>query len=354
MSTTQETEDDREQQKSKRPADTAFKQQRLPAWQPIITANTALPVFLIIGLTFIPIGIVLVVTSNNVLEYDLDYTDTNCISLNVTNENQTCADYLQAHNYSGVSCACVINFQLDNDFNGDVYFYYGLVNYYQNHRRYVRSRDDNQLVGKTGAVSSDCQPFQQNATNVDYAPCGAIANSKFNDILILSMNGNQTVPVTGIGIAWSTDRQVKFQNPPNDTAYFNSHAQPPNWQQSPLQLDPNNKDNNGFQNEDFIVWMRTAAMPTFRKLYRKLNANGTGTFQNGLPKGNYTLTVTYNYPVSSFNGRKQFIISTTSWMGGKNPFLGWAYIAVGIICMITSVVFFILHMTWKTQNRPSM
>jgi hypothetical protein len=25
--------------------DTAFKQQRLPAWQPIITADTALPVF---------------------------------------------------------------------------------------------------------------------------------------------------------------------------------------------------------------------------------------------------------------------------------------------------------------------
>jgi hypothetical protein len=47
--------------------DTAFKQQRLPAWQPIITANTALPVFLIIGLTFIPIGIVLVVTSERVI-----------------------------------------------------------------------------------------------------------------------------------------------------------------------------------------------------------------------------------------------------------------------------------------------
>jgi uncharacterized membrane-anchored protein len=83
MSTPAENEDDREQQKSKKPAgssnsfsyllmyyfvfvDTAFKQQRLPAWQPIITANTALPVFLIIGLTFIPIGIVLVVTSSNV------------------------------------------------------------------------------------------------------------------------------------------------------------------------------------------------------------------------------------------------------------------------------------------------
>ena len=46
--------------------DTAFKQQRLPAWQPIITANTALPVFLIIGLLFIPIGVVLVITSERV------------------------------------------------------------------------------------------------------------------------------------------------------------------------------------------------------------------------------------------------------------------------------------------------
>jgi hypothetical protein len=54
-----------------------------------------------------------------------------------------------------------------------------------------------------------------------------------------------------------------------------------------------------------------------------------------------------DYPVKSFAGRKQFIISTTSWMGGKNPFLGWAYIVVGIACMIAFVVFFALHKTWK-------
>jgi hypothetical protein len=30
----------------------------------------------------------------------------------------------------------------------------------------------------------------------------------------------------------------------------------------------------GFQNEDFIVWMRTAAFPTFRKLYRKMDTEG--------------------------------------------------------------------------------
>ncbi|CAM4825655.1 unnamed protein product [Rotaria magnacalcarata] len=349
-----ETEEDREQQKSKKPADTAFKQQRLPAWQPIITANTALPVFLIIGLTFIPIGIVLVVTSERVLEYDIDYTDSNCMS--TTNSSVTCADVLERANYNGTTCYCETKFTLDTTFEGDVYFYYGLTNYYQNHRRYVRSRDDNQLLGNKDAVSSDCQPFQKttNGSNLDLTPCGAIANSRFNDSLSLSYNGNgnESVPFTNLGIAWSTDKAVKFKNPSGASTFFPANPHPPNWQITAWDLDPNNTDNNGYQNEDFIVWMRTAAMPTFRKLYRKLQRSSSGSFQNGLPQGNYTLTVTYTYPVKSFSGRKQFIISTTSWMGGKNPFLGWAYIAVGIVCMITFVVFFILHKTWKTQNRP--
>ncbi|CAF4812700.1 unnamed protein product [Rotaria sp. Silwood1] len=344
-----ETEEDREQQKSKKPADTAFKQQRLPAWQPIITANTALPVFLIIGLTFIPIGIVLVVTSERVLEYDIDYTDTKCVS---TTASGTCAEFLERYSNTGQSCNCEINFYLDKSFEGDVYFYYGLINYYQNHRRYVRSRDDNQLLGKDGAVASDCQPYQKvnNGTDYDYAPCGAIANSRFNDTLYLSYKGTENVTLTNLGIAWSTDKAVKFKNPKNASNYFSSHPRPPNWQVTAWQLDPLNENNTGYENEDFIVWMRTAAMPTFRKLYRKLERNAGGSFANGLPQGNYTLYVTYNYPVISFAGRKQFIISTTSWMGGKNPFLGWAYIAVGIVCMITFVVFFILHKTWKTND----
>jgi hypothetical protein len=40
--------------------------------------------------------------------------------------------------------------------------------------------------------------------------------------------------------------------------------------------------------------MRTAAMPTFRKLYRKLVTNEPGSFTNGLPQGTYTLTIIYS------------------------------------------------------------
>lgn len=64
--------------------------------------------------------------------------------------------------------------------------YYGLTNYYQNHRRYVKSRSDQQLLGKNLPITSlsECEPFSSGKTAdgkiLPVAPCGAIANSLFN------------------------------------------------------------------------------------------------------------------------------------------------------------------------------
>ena len=44
-----------------------------------------------------------------------------------------------------------------------MYMYYGLENFYQNHRRYVKSRDDAQLLGEVKSVDSisdDCKPYR--------------------------------------------------------------------------------------------------------------------------------------------------------------------------------------------------
>lgn len=48
--------------------DTAFKQQRLKAWQPILTPRSVLPTFFVLGLIFAPIGAVLYYFSSTVSE----------------------------------------------------------------------------------------------------------------------------------------------------------------------------------------------------------------------------------------------------------------------------------------------
>jgi hypothetical protein len=46
--------------------DSSFRQQRLKAWQPILTPATVLPTFLLVGILFVPLGGVLLYGSNQV------------------------------------------------------------------------------------------------------------------------------------------------------------------------------------------------------------------------------------------------------------------------------------------------
>ncbi|XP_046442555.1 cell cycle control protein 50A-like [Daphnia pulex] len=338
---------------SRKPSNSAFKQQRLPAWQPILTAGTVLPTFFIIGVAFIPIGIGLLHFSNNVKEFVYDYTD--CISQE--NSSLSCANILETNITK--ACTCVLPVNLTDIFEGDVYIYYGLSNFYQNHRRYVKSRDDHQLLGTLGPVSNECDPFARypdpNNPSIikQVVPCGAIANSIFNDTLTLKREDGNPVPVLNTGIAWPSDKQMKFRNPPNSqtnlSEVYKDYVKPQNWRKNIWELDPINPENNGLQNEDLIVWMRTAALPTFRKLYRRLNRTAEG-YNSGLKAGNYILNVEYNYPVKSFAGSKRIIISTTSLLGSKNPFLGIGYIVVGCIVLLLGIVFLIIHIKYGKSN----
>lgn len=81
----------------------------------------------------------------------------------------------------------------------------------------MKSRDDEQLLGRLGTPSSDCAPFAYDDNGRTIAPCGAIANSLFNDTLNIRKHSTQTmVPLLRTGIAWPSDRQIKFQNPEGD------------------------------------------------------------------------------------------------------------------------------------------
>jgi len=289
---------------NRKPSNTAFAQQKLKAWQPILTPVPVIVSFLVIGICFIPIAVLLLEASNSVSESVSGYYE-GCTPVNGST--------------GGIS-RCAIPFP-GLDMQPPIYIYYQLENYYQNHRRYVKSRSDDQLRGVVVTdynAIKDCEPYASVDGSTDpsqfYLPCGLIARSMFNDTYMLLDPSGQPVSLSKDGIAWATDIQDKYNNPPADTPG--------------IRVIPDFKD------PDFVVWMRTAALPTFRKLWRIVN----------VPlKGDYTIIVDNNYPVTSFGGHKRVVITTMSWMGGKNPFLGYAYLTVGLICIVLAIVFAIKH-----------
>nr|XP_005306351.1 cell cycle control protein 50B [Chrysemys picta bellii] len=334
-----------------KPDNTAFTQQRLPAWQPLLSAGTALPLFFCVGLACLALGLGLHFSSDTIRELELDYTG-------APGSGHNCSRCANASLAGAGGCTCSLRFELPERFPGPVCLYYQLSNYYQNHRRYGVSRDDRQLSGDASGLSNpatECSPFRTDPQGIPIAPCGAIANSLFNDTFALYHLANGTfypVPLDNRGISWWTDSNIKFSNPElvngSLEAAFKGTTKPPNWPYAAYMLDMGNPNNTGFINEDFIVWMRTAALPTFRKLYRRVRE---GNFSSGLPQGTYRLDITYNYPVLSFQGTKKVIFSTVSWMGGKNPFLGIVYLVFGSACILTGFVMLAVHIRFQKQNQ---
>ena len=181
-------------------------------------------------------------------------------------------------NYNGHNVdthICSLQFSIPNNLKPPVLLYYRLTNFYQNHRRYVKSLNSDQLKGTNKPESSlgACDPLQQNSGNkLIYYPCGLIANSQFNDTfgMPLQLNvhdsnlQNRTYNMTTDGIAWSSDTE-KLYGP---TQYdYTQITPPPNWF---LRYQDGYTSNGTVPNlkEDlpFQVWMRTAGLPNFSKL----------------------------------------------------------------------------------------
>lgn len=58
-----------------------------------------------------------------------------------------------------------------------------------------------------------------------------------------------------------------------------------------------------------------------------------------------------DFPVTQFNGEKWFILSNTSWLGGKNPFLGIAYIITGSLCILITGILFVVYQKFGVRER---
>ena len=291
-----------------------LKQQKLPAWRPVPTITSTTITFISFGVVFITIGIIILIYSNTIEEYSIRYD-------NLDN----CNDNIKI---------CNITIKINKKMKQPVMVYYQLNKFYQNHRRYVKSKSDKQLNGKSFSLkemknSGDCAPAETNSEmnkifvynsttelNPDdlAIPCGLIAKSFFDDDYALYKNNGDSeenrIEIDEKDIAWQADKDIKYKN----TKEFDKQ-----WMD--------------MTNEHFIVWMRPAGLPNFRKLW--------GRIREDLEVGNYLLEIKNNYQVSDFNGEKKFVISTVNAFGGKNNFLGLSYVIVGGICLILAVIFVI-------------
>lgn len=273
-----------------------------------MTPKTVLPLFFTIGIIFAPIGGLLLYASAKVQEIRLDYTncrdqaptynDGNGFLAMPSDSIETAFKTSGAHvnaewavekdlvitNKQGVdikTTRCYLRFTLPEDLAPPVLFYYHLTNFYQNHRRYVESFDAQQLKGDKRSYdnihNSKCTPlFGDKAGNKPYYPCGLIANSMFNDtyrspewLTPANTSSGHTetyLMENNTNIAWSSDKDLygKSKYEPSDV------LPPPNWKDRfPNNYTTDNPPPDLENWQAFQVWMRTAALPAFSKLYQR-------------------------------------------------------------------------------------
>lgn len=256
--------------------------------------------YTIIAIIFIPLGaMVLIQTARLYSSALLRYDDVkNCSVGKSTTLN--------------ITETCTIGLNIEKNVTAPAYFYYGLVNFYQNSRTYVTSRSDEQLRGTNNANTGTCDPLEKDNGTV-LVPCGLIANSRFNDTFTLcrDLQCTDRVRLNSSGIAWNIDRTKRFIGSDNYTDAQNALI----------------------RSEDFMVWMRLAAYRNWKKLYRIIDED--------LPAGKYYVRIDANFPVESFDGEKFFFLSETAWFGGPNKPLGISYLTVGCIALVLAILFFI-------------
>ncbi|SSD58933.1 related to Cell division control protein 50 [Saccharomycodes ludwigii] len=345
--------------RTNRPPNTAFRQQRLKSWQPILSPQSMIPFLAIIAMIFAPIGVAFLVSALNVQNFVIDYS--HCDTLASTDDFQVISSKLYHYNFKQKnviqpswklqsaddnSKTCQIKFSVPNNIKSPLYVYYQLTNFYQNHRKYVQSYDADQLKGV--AVSLDelddnCKPLKSASDTEDKGdekiiyPCGLIANSLFNDTFSTvfenvdddgNNNSTKNYNLTNKNIAWKSDRKLFKKTQYNASQII----PPPNWavKYPDGYVEGNIPDISTW--EEFQVWMRTAGLPTFYKLVMK-NEKDT------LHKGVYTIDIGLNYPVEIFGGKKSLVITTNSIIGGRNLSLGIVYIIVAGVCIIFGIIF---------------
>lgn len=348
---------------SRKPLNTAFRQQRLKAWQPNLSPQGIIPMLVVITLVFAPIGVGLLVsvlrTQTLVINYEQCHLQANTNGFETIPREYVESNFHKspqmdpqwrlirndANNLNNITCQLL--FEIPNNIKSPLYVYYHLTNYYQNHRKYIESFDINQLKGAAlfpHQLDTNCHPFKEIDGKSIY-PCGVIANTLFNDTFthkLTNINDDKlSVPLTNEGIAWHTD---KHRYKP--TKYNASQiVPPPNW----YHMFPNGYTDDNIPNlqtwQELQVWMRGSALPKFYKLA----LHNTSTHLE-VQSGTYTTDIGLNYPVLSFNGTKAFVLTTSHITGARNITLSIVYFIIAGLSALFAIVFLIFVLIKPKQS----
>jgi hypothetical protein len=258
------------------------------------------------------LGIVLIIFSNKIINQEIDYNAL-CIKSS-TDDN-----------------ICEVKYTISEDMDRPIMIYYKLDGFFQNHRRYVRSKSQKQLFGDNTTLEQmrddgDCEPIYTNKDmgfekgrkaadketelNLDDVaiPCGLIAKTYFNDTFSQWKINDEVLEVNEKNIAWAKDKDL-FKNSDISRQWID------------------------VEDEHFIVWMRPAGLTNFKKLWGRIE-------NRDLKKGDVlTIIVQNNYNVDNYEGNKKIILSTTNKFGGKNIFFGTSFIVVGAVSLLLGFAF---------------
>ncbi|KAG8381499.1 hypothetical protein BUALT_Bualt06G0128200 [Buddleja alternifolia] len=288
--------------KSQKPTYSRFNQQELPACKPILTPSLVVQI---------------------VYRYD-DICIPAFFSSPYVSRNKRIG-YIQDPRSDKT---CVRTLMVPKKMKQPIFVYYQIDQFYQNHRRYVKSRNDEQYRSfSQNPKTTNCEPETTTDDHKPIIPCGLIAWSLFNDTYTLSRRGI-TLPINKTNIAWKSDKEHKFSK----------HVYPQNFQTGPyIGGGKLNWTIPLSEQEDLLVWMRPAAVPSFRKLYGRIE---TDLEANDMLR----VVIENNYNTYTFSGKKKLILSTTTWIGGKCDFMGLVYILVGGVCLLIAILYIIVYL----------
>ena len=228
--------------------------------------------------------------------------------------------------YDGIATSEII---LEESITDSVYVFLEHMDYYQNHRIYLKSKSRYQLCGEYDTtLSTNCEPLQydgdidihmkpyhDNATII--LPCGLMPAS-FVTILIDVKNNQNHLTIDSSKISWEVDNSRKYQN--QEDEYLNI-------------TDPH-----------FKVWMRNSLTSTFGKIYGKIN--------QPLEPGNLVFTARINSTnYLQYSPDMRVIISTTTRIGGKNMILGYTFVVVSGGSLLWAIIFSVLI---KYKKNPTI